>query len=387
MRSVRVPSLALAAAVGLLLILTGSAGARSGPKVTTVVSGLDNPRDLAFGPDGRLYVAEAGHGGSLCFPGGPNGTTCVGATSGISRINLRTGTSHRILSGLPSESAPKGASATGVDGVSIRRNGTVFGINAATPDAIPPGVLSPEATAAAQQQLGQLIKVTRTGKVRFIAGVGHVDYVWTAARPGLVPGQFPDANPYGVLALPHAVWVVDAASNTIDRIGANGKVSVAAFVPNPPVSDAVPTCIDRGTDGALYVGELTGTGNKPGASVVWRFTPRGHTLTKWATGLTAVTGCGFAPDGSFYATEFSTRGLDNAAPGTGRVVRVRRHSTSPTTVARGLNFPGGFAAGSDGSLYVSNWSISPATGGAMPSGRVVRIASRSNHHHNTRLTG
>ena len=32
--------------------------------ITQVMSGLDNPRHLAFGPEGALYVAEAGRGGS-----------------------------------------------------------------------------------------------------------------------------------------------------------------------------------------------------------------------------------------------------------------------------------------------------------------------------------
>ena len=380
MRFVRVCSVALAAVLGFVPIVAGAADATSGSKVSTVVSGLDNPRDLAFGPDGRLYVAEAGHGGSECVSGGEEGTTCVGFTSGISRVNVWAGSSDRVVSGLASFADETGSFATGLDGISFRGNGSLFGIMAGSRDAIPPG-LSAATTAMLEQQAGQLIRVTRAGEVEFVADVGHKDFTWSADHADLVPGQFPDANPYGVLALPRANWVVDAGSNTIDRIGRDGEVNVVAFIPNPPSTDAVPTCIDIGPDGALYIGELTGGGNPPGSSVVWRFTRRGHELTQWATGLTAVTGCGFGADGKFYATEFSTAGLDNAAPGTGAVVRVRPYSTSPTTVVSDLNFPGGFAAGWDGSLYVSNWSISPATGGEMPSGEVLRIALQSKHHH------
>ena len=189
-----------------------------------------------------------------------------------------------------------------------------------------------------------------------------------------MPGQFPDANPYVVLAVRGTQWVVDAGSNTIDRVH-HGHVSVVQFIPNPPASDSVPTCVDQGRDGALYIGELTGGGNAPGAARVWRYAPgESHPLTQWASGLTAVTGCGFGHDGRFYATEFSTNGLDTAAPGTGAVVRVPRHSTTPITVASGLNFPGGFAAGRRCSLYVSNWSIAPADAGGGPTGEVVRIS-------------
>ena len=374
MRSSVVRSVALAAALGLVLTAAASASAAA-PKVTTVVSGLDNPRDLAFGPRGGLYVAEAGHGGPDCVAGGEMGTQCAGFTSGISRVNVTAGTSHRVVSGLASVADPTGSFATGVDGISFLGS-RLFGIETESRDAVPPAGLPPATAAMLKMQLGRLIEV-KGGKFTVIADVGHADFVWSAAHQNLVPGQFPDANPYGVLALDDGIWVVDAGSNTIDRVGPNGGVTVRRFFPNPPVSDAVPTCIDQGPDGALYIGELTGGGNAPGASVVWRFTPDGNQLTKWATGLTAVTGCGFAPDGTFYATEFSTLGLDNAAPGTGAVVRVAPHSTSPTTVVSGLNFPGGFAA-SRRSLYVSNWSISPATGAAMPSGQVVRIALPNN---------
>jgi sugar lactone lactonase YvrE len=99
----------------------------------------------------------------------------------------------------------------------------------------------------------------------------------------------------------------------------------------------------------------------------------------WATGLSTVQGCGFGPDGAFYATEFQVAGL-NEAPGAnpaGDVVRIDRHGQRTHLGVGKLFFPSGFAAGSDGAIYVSNCSIAPA-GGMGPQlcptgGQVVRI--------------
>jgi hypothetical protein len=340
--------------------------------MTAVASGLDNPRDLAFGPDGRLYVAEAGHGGPYCAPGGPGGVgdTCAGFTSRISWINQATGTVTPVVDGLISLADSHGFGATGVDGVSVAPDGSIYGIITGSAAGVPEGFPAPAwALAKAKSQLGRLIKVTGPGTFSSLADVGGFDFAWTSTRKQLVPDQFPDANPYGVLALPREAWVVDAGANTLDRVRPNGSIDVVAFFPNPPASDAVPTCIERGRDGALYIGELTGGGNAPGSSVVFRWTAASG-LQPWATGLTAVTGCGFGADGQFYAVEFSKLGLDNAAPGTGALVRVPPGSTSPTTIVDDLNFPGGFAGGADGSLYFSNWSTAPAVTGM---GSVERV--------------
>ena len=45
--------------------------AHSRPSVTKYATGLTNPRGLTFGPDGKLYVAEAGVGGTLTATGEP----------------------------------------------------------------------------------------------------------------------------------------------------------------------------------------------------------------------------------------------------------------------------------------------------------------------------
>jgi hypothetical protein len=360
-----------AALVAGVAVSASAASAAPASKATVkmVVSGLDNPRDLAFARDGTLYLAEAGHGGTAaCFSDPEFGNACIGFTSKISRVNVGAGTVTPIVRGLVSLAGSDGSAATGVDGISVLGSGRIYGIITGSALAPIPPSIPPAVAARAKRQLGRLIVASPSGNVRTVGDVGDRDFRWSAQHANLVPGQFPDANPYGVFAGTRYRWVVDAGSNTLDRVDAAGHVRVVKFFPNPPASDAVPTCVDRGPDGALYIGELTGGGNGPGASVVWRY--QSGKLTKWATGLTAVTGCGFARDGGFYATEFSTLGLENGAPGTGALVRVPAHSSHPVTVVGGLNFPGGFAAGPGGALYVSDWSIAPA---AAHLGSVLRI--------------
>ena len=119
LRLVVLATLGVVASVWLGGSATAAVKATAATK-TTVVSGLDNPRDLAFGGDGKLYVAEAGHGGSACFTIPQQGTNCVGFTSAVSRVNIAGHSVHRVLSGLFSIAGTDGTAATGVDGVSLR---------------------------------------------------------------------------------------------------------------------------------------------------------------------------------------------------------------------------------------------------------------------------
>lgn len=74
---------------------------------TVYASGLEGPRGLAFGPDGTLYVAEAGLGGTTSTVGtcqqtpGPIGPYKGGLTARISKIDTK-GNVSTLTSRLPS---------------------------------------------------------------------------------------------------------------------------------------------------------------------------------------------------------------------------------------------------------------------------------------------
>jgi hypothetical protein len=186
---------------------------------TTVASGFNNPRGLAFGEDGQLYVAEAGKGGPKCQPGGPEGPQCPGLTGAISVIT-KGGSHKQIVTGLASVAGPGGIAATGPDGLSRSEEGGLYTIMASCPQQAEGllSLLAPKDQATFKGQVGQVIKVRDNGGIKAIAGVGEFDWNWSLDHTDLVKGQFPDCNPYGILAGEHDQWVVDAASNTLDHV-------------------------------------------------------------------------------------------------------------------------------------------------------------------------
>jgi hypothetical protein len=100
-----------------------SASLYAQPTVTVVMSALDNPRGLAFGPEGALYVAEAGRGGGgpcVVMRGVPQ---CYGPSGAVTR--LWRGSQERIVTGLPSQVNPAGE-ALGPADISFQGRGGAF---------------------------------------------------------------------------------------------------------------------------------------------------------------------------------------------------------------------------------------------------------------------
>jgi hypothetical protein len=349
-------------------------------KVTVIADHLGNPRGLAPAPGGGLYLAEAGSGGTVCVGGGEQGTTCVGKTGSFDLVT--TDGVKRIVTGLISGSGKGGVAAEGPVSVSPGPDGTFYGLFGLNTHVVPPKGTVPETLrATALAELGHLVRVSSHHRVKVVSNVGDQDWAWTSTRVKLAPKSFPDSNPNAVLHSRGHWYVADAGANALAEVHRDGTANVIAFfgVPKGSKGDSsVPTCVARGPDGALYVGELLGGFYSPGHARIWRVVP-GHAPQVWATGLTTVQGCGFGRDGAFYATEYQVGGLneDPKANPAGDVVRIDRYGHRTHLGTGQLFYPSGFAAGSDGAIYVSNCSIAPASGMGPQlcptGGQVVRI--------------
>ena len=328
--------------------------------VSVVMSGLNAPKQLAFGPEGALYVAETGTGasGSPCIPAGDTGAeACYSLTGSITR--LWKGQQERIVTGLPSLGAG-GEVIAGPNDVAFQGRGNMYVTIGLGAD---PALRT--ALGAEGANLGTLIVVKPNGKWSVVADIS-----------GFVAANNPDggpidSNPYGVLAEGGRQYVTDAGGNSLLEVSPNGEISLVSTFPDlalPPLplpftsSQSVPTEVVRGPDGALYVSTLTGAPFLPGLARIYRVMP-GGAPTVYRDGFTAITDFDFGPDGSLYVLQFAS---DLFLGGAGSVVRVAPDGTR-TTIASGLAAPTGLTVGPDGAVYVTNLGV------VVGAGEVLRI--------------
>jgi hypothetical protein len=344
------PSLALAAARPAVPVT---------PTTSVFASGLTNPRGIAFGPDGALYVAEAGTGGPTSTVGqcaqDPNPSTS-GPTGRITRIDAQ-GQKTAVVTGLPS---------------SVNTLGSVFGI--ADLAFVGPklyGLLDAGCGHGVPNIPASVIQVANGGW-SVVANLS----TWVAANPVVHHGADvePDGDWYSMIAVGGVLFAVDANGGQLVSIKPNPGIIERVVDISATEGHVVPTAVVE-HKGDFYVGNLQTFPAVNGASKVWNITRNGR-MSVALTGFTTILGLEADNKGNGYVLESFTC---PAAPlpcvpapfaaGRGRVVRIAEDGTRDV-IASGLTFPTSLRFGPDGALYVSNKGYNQAPG----SGEIIRIA-------------
>lgn len=360
--------------------------AAPGVSIEVVANGLHDPRGLAWGPAGELYVSEAGTTVGMFVPPPPPAPTepptrtrCEvywpvgpkvgGYTGRISRID-RSGVTQVVAEGLPSTASNRliGGDRLGPAGIAFkgRRLFTMIG--------------GAGCSAGHPSEPAGLYEVFRDG--------GYVPRADLSAflranedSKSPLDGDFePDGTWYNLVRAFGAFYGTEPNHGVLVRVGDDGAVSLVADLigavrAQDGDGDYTYAALTRHQD-AFYVGTL-GRIDRDFASSIYRVSRDGSSVQRVATGLHGVLGVAFDRDGRMYALETTASGVAPplSDPTVGRLVRVESDGTL-TPLVTGLAFPTALLAGRDGAFYVSNCGYhcdDRATGETLAVGQILRV--------------
>jgi hypothetical protein len=340
-----------------LLVAVALAAPAEG-SVTTFATGLTNPRHVRFGPDGALYVAEAGIGGTQLATECPpvdnmftqDGPYMAGFTGRISRIGpdgRRKTVADRLPSshdGLGDGFGPSDIAWIGHTMYAVIEGG---GCSRGLPDD-PAGI----------------VRIRRDGSYRYVADISAFVRTHPVANEpvcGPAGDCEPDGVPHSLLAVGDMLYVVETNHNSILRV--NPLTGAITRVYDLSVQDPAPIILVR-SGSRFLLGGFDG--------LIQTFSDRFGPVRTFDEGYDPITDLAFA-GGRLHVLE--TFSGEPFSPDSGRVVQ-RRHDGRRKVLASGLNFPVGMAANEDGHLYRRGLYVSTVGYGQGPvegRGRVVRL--------------
>lgn len=214
-------------------------------------------------------------------------------------------------------------------------------------------------------------------------------------RDAFAAAQFPvdymggvDSHAYSVAAYRGGWVVADAGANALFRVTNDGRVSTLAVLPPQPTTitaemaaalglpacvagvsyafEAVPTDVEVGRDGSLWVTTLPGGPESPvlGArGALWRLDSHGRHLTKVAGGFLGATNLALGEHGTVYVAELFAGRISTVSHG-----KVRPWVDLPGVVA--------VETGEHGEV----WAATLANRDPAAPGTIVRISNGRMHH-------
>ena len=334
------------------------------PGVTVVASGLNNPRGLAFGPDGALYVAEGGTGGTSSTVGtcpqvpAPIGPYTGGFTASIAKISPN-GATTVVASGLPSSTtSPPMSFATGAADVAFA-DGRLFAL-----------IAGAGCSHGLKGTANAIVRVHGNGSTTMVANLSAFLAAHPVAHPDAADFE-PDGTWYSFTPAGDGFYAVEPNHQELDKIGAGGQVrrvvDFSRFFPGN-TDWRGPTALTSHA-GSLYIGTLTPFPVTVGAAQVFKVNPATGHFTVYAAHLTTVLGLAFH-DGALYVLEMSVHN-GGPAPATGEIIKIKNGHRA--VIATGLNFPTAMTFGPDGNLYVSVDGF----GGPPGTGQILKITITS----------
>jgi streptogramin lyase len=343
----------------------GSKRAAAGPTVTIYATGFTNPRGLTFGPDGNLYVAEAGVGGGQTpadiDPGCPVNVNIyspytAGYSGRVTRV-LADGTTQTVADNLPSMTDNFGGSYGPTDVAFV--GGTLYvliemgGCSHAMPENLP-----------------AILRVNPDGSTHSVANLN----AWLAKNP---PNFIKDTNPettdlepggvfHSMIADGRYLYVVETNRGMVLRVDPRKGVIERVYDMSIDNAEHNPIVMTRrGSD--FYVGTF---GEDGGPAELAKFNKDFSGYTLPFQSLNPIVGLAWRGN-RFYGVEIFP--YDNPwTTDTANLVTFDPRTGERRQVLTGFaSLPNGLVKGPDGALYTSNQGISYSpTGG---DGSVLRI--------------
>lgn len=365
MKSVSLWFAACAAATTLAPLPVLGLGQQTPASATVIASQLNGPRGLKFGPDGLLYVALAGTGGTTSTRGictqvpAPVGPYTGGPSASIVKIDSQ-GKMTNVATGLPS--TVSGGGIIGVADVAFVGENLYALVAGAGCSHGNPGFAS------------GIYTVNRAnGAWTRLANIGDFLKSHPAAFESADDFE-PDGTLYSMIAVNGTLYTVEPNHGQVFSVSTSGAIQQLIDI-SASEGHIVPTAIAYQA-GSFYVGNLSLFPIDPHWARILTISKEdvqinpapgfdtdksGYHVINSKAGFTTVVGVDFGPDGLLYVLELSD------APGfptgnAGRVVRIT-HSGAIQTVISGLTVPTGMTFDSRGRLYVSNLGAGPPGAG------------------------